>query len=704
MSYIFESFKDWQKKVNEDNASDKLKIRNEIDQKMIIKVINNRTFRVKAKWGGDVIDAVGNLTQDGWNRIMQEINNTIPEGGRFPLIQNLQPLQDLTTNIVRYEVVKDTDSAKDPNPNIKKQSFEFTVLPRPKGVPTDIQYYLRGDEASLGSVASSQSQSTDVKTGEVLSGPKKSVETFGLNFSKGAIPLTNLTDPKLIKLIDSFYFKVLEDGSLSGNPQVKATLKGIKGELVANALGDNSKILISALNAGFSITTRYGDPETGITQTLVNNMANAKSKENEGTPLSEIDGFNTGAFLANLKPISNIAVPAGGFIKGKVVKDEEFKKFQQLLITKFQKSLGSSQIYKNFAKFKVGGADGTYGNNTANLVGLLKSALSDPKWTGNMDKNNVDQAFVDRINQEKVAESYIGLDGFTLVVEGIDMTAVQSYEGSASKGTRSSAVVSQEDSSVNKGKKYLLQGKDGYEYFVKDNVWHYKKDGGKLMLVLNASSIKELIKTYPSANGYYILTYAKTVGSLERANKHIYKLQGGAWYVQLFGMQAWQKVKEGADLDRLNALYSGKDSGKSTVSEKVDLTKLDSDFIKLGTGIKKFIEGGSFDAYKGTINDDEESAWNEVLYPQWKSVWKKEVSRLYTQANKVTDENAKSRYFKTIGAIKKMFTEHVGDSYVSGYSFHDKFHKGSLVNDTFELKLYLGATTVVKLIKIDLDF
>ena len=194
MSYIFESFKDWQKKVNEDNASDKLKLRNTIDQKMVIKVINDRTFRVRAKWGGDVIDAVGNLTQNGWNRIMAEINNTIPEGGSRPLIDSMPPLQDLKKNVVVYEVVKDTDSAKDPNPNIKKQSFEFSVVPRPAGSPSTIEFIHRNEVATLTQKA--PEQSTDVKTGEVLSGPTKSGETFGLNFSKGAIPLTNLTDPK----------------------------------------------------------------------------------------------------------------------------------------------------------------------------------------------------------------------------------------------------------------------------------------------------------------------------------------------------------------------------------------------------------------------------------------------------------------------------------------------------------------------------
>jgi hypothetical protein len=691
MGYIFESFKDWQKKVNEDNTSDKLKIRNEIDQKMVIKVINNRTFRVKAKWGGDVIDAVGNLTQDGWNRIMQEINNTIPEGGRFPLIQNLQPLQDLTTNIVRYEVVKDTDSAKDPNPNIKKQSFEFTVLPRPKGVPTDIQYYLRGDEASLGSVTSSQSQSTDVKTGEVLSGPKKSGETFGLNFSKGAIPLTNLTDPKLIKLIDSFYFKVLEDGSLSGNPQVKATLKGIKGELVANTLGDNSKILISALNAGFSITTRYGDPETGITQTLVNNMANAKSKETEGTLLSEIEGFNTGAFLANLKPVSNIVAPAGGFIKGKVVKDEEFKKFQQLLVTKFQKSLGATQIYKNFAKFQVGGADGTYGKNTAALINLLKQHLTDPKWTGNMDPNNVDQAFIDRINQEKVAESYISLDGFTLVVEGLDMVAINAGAGSTSNvgsGTRNNGGTNT-NNSVGTSKFREVPDMVGYEYKVIDGFWNYKKKSEtKWQKSFNTESITFLQKNFPEDKGSFV-----------RQSKpdYKYKLEGGNWKVWLGGK--WVDAPD-ADQKELKNLYGSSKSDKPT-SQALTPDKIDTIHQTMAYRLAKWFKDNSFKDYKGkwTPDDDEEGAWNEFMR-KWNTgsdSIKANLEKTRKAIALLPEGDEKTRLTKNQGVFDRIPKEssNVGTLYA-------KF-MGGTTDDTYVLKLRKNNGDVFRL-SIDTDF
>lgn len=622
MSYIFESFKDWQKIISEDASSDKLKLRNTIDQKMVIKVINDRTFRVRAKWGGDVIDAVGNLTQNGWNRIMAEINNTIPEGGTRPLIDSMPALQDLKKNIAVYQVIKDTDSAKDPNPNIKKQSFEFSVVPRPAGSPTNIEFIHRDEVATLNQKA--PEKSTDVATGEILNGPKKAGDTFGLNFSKGPVYFTNLTDPKLINLIDSLYFKVLADDSLSSNPQVASLLKGIKGELVAKTLGDNSKVLVSALNAGFSITTRYGDPETGVTQTLLDNMSNVKSKDASGTPLSEVEGFDSGAFLAGLKPVSNIKVPAGGFIKGKVVKDEEFKKFQRLLAVKFQKSLGSSKIYKNFAKFQVGGADGTYGPNTANLVGLLKSALSDPKWTGNADKNNVDQAFVDRINQEKVAESYIGLDGVSLLIEGIDMAAVQSYEGSV--GTQNT-VSKKEDAVVTPkdGKRYFIQGKDGYEYFVKNGVWHYKKNNGPLTLLVDEASIKTLMLDYPKAGGNYIKTGIKD-GKNARMDNHLYALENGVWKVKLNGISDWQDVK---DTTALNTAYGQGSQIKAT--SKLSIKEIDSLHRKIATQIASWFPG-AFSEFKGTLNDNEDAAWAE-----FKKRWSTGGESVSAKLKKVSD-------------------------------------------------------------------
>ena len=683
MSYIFESFKDWNEKVNEDNTLNRLKIRNDIDQKMVIKVINDRTFKVRAKWGGDVIDALSNLTQTGWNRIMQEINNTIPEGGTYPLIQSLPPLKDLTKNIVVYEVVRDTDTAKDPNPNIKKQSFQFTVVPRPTGVPTSIEFVNRDEVGNLTRVA--PQQSTDVKQGEVLAGPvgNKKGNTYGLNFSKGAVSMANATDPKLVALLDSLYFKVTMDGSLSGNPQVKATMQGVKAELKAATLGDNSKTLISALNAAFSISTRYGDPEDGVTQTLVNSVAGVKGKDEEGIALSEAEGFNMGAFLAGLKQISDIKAPAGGFVKGKVTKDPEFTKFQQLLAKKFQKSLGSSQIYKNFAKFQVGGADGTYGGNTANLVGLLKAALSEPKWTGNMDKNNVDQAFVDRINQEKVVESYIGLDGFTLVVEGIDMAAVQSYEGGASRGSAggsggrsNNGSDSSSSSSSNKSDRKYLEAKPDYSYFVKDKVWHFEK-GGKSGILLNAKSIKKLITDNSESGGHYIDIGIKD-GKTARTSNNLYKLENGIWKVSVQGKSDFLKVTDTSLLDSTYGSISNMSQEKPMTEKEIDV-----EHMKIAKKIKSWFPSKfQSDRFRAGFGKSESAVWKE-----FENMW-----------NGTSDDSVKNMLAKTGKAIKAIGSSEVKTRLNAnqGHLFGIK-NKGTDAAYSFKSKLFDNGKFTIRL-------
>jgi hypothetical protein len=699
MSRILESFKEWKSTVNEQSEPSRVKLTNDINQKAVITPIDKTSFRVRTKWVNDIIDATGKLTPSGFNSILTEIRDYVdPSTGQASLINYYSGLKDLTRNLVVYNVIRDTDTAKDPNPKIRKQSFKFTIVSRElyPNIPANT-LYVHQDEATKPSSGGQQT----VNTGEVLT----SSDTFGLDFSKGVIYITNPSDAKMIKLIDSLYFKLSADEMLVSIPAVNEFRKALASELKVSRLGDNAKTFISALNAAFNIVTRYGDLETGVTQQLLQKVKEVKSSapgaNTTGVALSQASDFNVDAFISNLTATSsNIKAPAGGFKKGSIVRDPEFMKFQQLLAQKFGKSLGSSKIYKNFAKFKVGGADGTYGPNTAALVGLLKAALTDPKWTGNMDKNIVDQAFIDRINQEKVAESYIALDGFSLISEGLDMTAVEKYE-QPSGNVRSAERIGDNnavESNSNSGKKYLLQDKDDFEYFVKGGVWHYKKSGGKLNVVTSPSSIKRLITLYPEAGGFYIQIKMDN-GKYKRSDKHLYKLKDNVWYIQLNGTKSWQKLEDPAWMISTYKIAKGSDS----TGEKVNFSKLDEEVIKLGNSIKTFVENPeTFTAYKDW-NDEEQDAWDEVLIPQWERVWKKQVGSLYKKVNTIDDDYVKKRYRKTLSSIKAMFTKDVGTT-VPGYtSFYGKF-LGETHYDTFTLKLYLGATAVVKPISINTDF
>lgn len=682
MSYIFESFKEWKTKINEETSSDKLKLKNEDKEKLVINAINSSSFTVKAKWTDDIIDANGRLTKNGWNQILYYIRNS-------DLLKSLPGLKDLNSNVVLYEVNRNTDTAKDPNSNIKKQIFDFTIEPRDnyKNIPVSIQFVHNSEKKNdFGGLT----QSTDTKQGEIMNpAANKKGNTFGLNFSKGAVQMTNLTDPKLVALVDSLYFKVIMDESLAGNPQVKATMQGVKNELKAATLGDNSKTLISALNAAFSITTRYGDPETGVTQTLVDSVAGVKGKDDQyGVALSEVEGFNMGAFLAGLKPISDIKVPAGGFTKGKVIKDPEFMKFQQLLAKKFQKSLGSSQIYKNFAKFKTAGADGTYGSNTANLVGLLKNAL-DPKWTGNMDKNNVDQAFVDRINQEKVSESYIGLDGFTLVIEGIDMAAVQSYEAGVSKVSPSNSNGTQSTVTKSSSSKFReVPDMVGYEFKVVDGFWQYKKKAEtKWQKALNPKNITFLQKNFPEDKGSYVR---------QAKPEYKYRLESGTWKVWLGGK--WVDAPD-ADQQDLKTLYGSSKSDKPT-SQALNSDQIDKIHQTMAYRIAKwFKDGGTFADQKSFWGDDEDKAWAEFMR-KWRTgsdSIKANLEKAKKAIALLPAGDEKRRLEKNQGVM-----ERIGQQSSNTGSFYQKF-SGGTSDDTYVLKLYKNNGDVFRL-SINTDF
>jgi hypothetical protein len=137
----------------------------------------------------------------------------------------------------------------------------------------------------------------------------------------------------------------------------------------------------------------------------------------------------------------------------------------------------------------------------------------------------------------------------------------------------------------------------------------------------------------------------------------------------------------------------------------VTTAAIDSELIKLASNIKSFVEGNSFAAYKGDWDDEEEGAWNDVLYPQWKSVWKKTVASLRSKISSASAINSsdKSRYEKSLKAIEAMFTDGVGSWFVTGNTFFGTFHKGALTSDTWELMLYLSGSKVKKFL-IECDF
>lgn len=88
-------------------------------------------------------------------------------------------------------------------------------------------------------------------------------------------------------------------------------------------------------------------------------------------------------------------------VKKGAKKNDEVKKFQQLLIDKFGKNadLVKTTTWKTFAKY---GADGNFGNATGNLILLFKKL-----YKLNDTTSSITQELIDKINAEPVKESLL---------------------------------------------------------------------------------------------------------------------------------------------------------------------------------------------------------------------------------------------------------------------------------------------------------
>ena len=374
----------------------------------------------------------------------------------------------------------------------------------------------------------------------------------------------------------------------------------------------------------------------------------------------------------------------------------------------------------NFCKSLKAG-DGGYGTLTQSLIRHLKTSLTNEKYPDN-DANTIKPDFVNRMLKEfkliKESKSYHGLSSRLLLSEDIapeaDPVADVVYTPKDkvltpkdkivyvnSDGTRIESNSNKKSSATGKYKE--LQSNTAFEYTIKDNVWHCRKKGttDTPFLVTRPASIKELVKKYFNEfnDGYFIM-----LKDGKRFDSRLYRFSNKKWEVQISG--SWDVVSNQQSLIDIYGTDPLGAGGSKPTTPLISTKTLDDEIITLGVSIKSFVEGGKFSAYKGGLNDDEESAWNDVLYPQWKTVWKKKIAELrgkILKASPAISESDKGRYDKSFKAIEKMFTDGVGNTWVSGNTFYGTFHKGAITSDTWELMLYLSGSTVKKLL-IDADF
>lgn len=277
----------------------------------------------------------------------------------------------------------------------------------------------------------------------------------------------------------------------------------------------------------------------------------------------DLNDFNADAFMSvTTFYTGDIKVPEGGFIEG-IQKNAELKKFQDLLKTKLATKLRDHATYQAFVKAGRKGFVGNYGPLTHNLVKLLKSITKNPPFP-NRDGSIIEPEFVSLI--QAINESYyLGLDGSVILNESeFDFSAASSIVVGGSESGAS--VASSRGTVKSKGTAVALTAKP--------------KD-------FNVKAFQEWLVNTKKESGW---------GASDI---------DGAW---------------GPKTSAAYAKY--KDTYKPSAAKSSSDT-LTQQYINLGNEIKRFIETrDNFTGFTGLTNDDEEGAWNKIVFPKWKSKWK----------------------------------------------------------------------------------
>ena len=578
MSHIIQDFSKW-KKLNEQDVPGRERERGSNSNKVVAIPVDKTTLKLKVVNDADIIDAEGRLMIDaggkpvGFNALI----NWIKSQGE--IIKYYSTLNDLTNNIVVYSITKDND---------RKQVIIFKIYsktqlssqdPAAKGINPQVQY-VRQDELSkamAGTILNSPGLNK-------LTTPIKSATDLILPIESRAI--LNSTDSKLIQFIVTVYNKIKKDPIVSNNP----IMAKVKTEVVGKKLGPDTILFIKGVNAGFGILDAQfrEDPETGITKDLydkINSLAESKKVflslnaerlvESESTVIL---GFDVDKFIEVVgtgvtgNKTGGIVVPPDGFRYG-IRGDVEFKKFQDILVAKLPTYAGGAVAkHAPVANFiKAVPMKGDYGDRTKLLIQYLKVGLTNPTYNDH-DAQVIKADFVERMLREFniVTENtqYIGLDGFSLVIEGFDAAAADQYVTATSTVSTQVNTQTTQSTALKSSKEYTLPGKS-YTYKAEGGFWKFKT-GNTWTKVANPASIKELMEKYPKAEsgGNYMIVpagdFAKDWADSKAA--YIYKKSGDAWQWSTPGPARWTTVTDKESLEYLNKYYGGVASTTSTTS------------------------------------------------------------------------------------------------------------------------------------------
>jgi hypothetical protein len=296
----------------------------------------------------------------------------------------------------------------------------------------------------------------------------------------------------------------------------------------------------------------------------------------------------------------------------------------------------------------------------------------------------------------------LGLDGYTVIVEGFDVEAANTATGTVQRSNQANNGGTQRQENTVDNTIVQLGSNSEWEYKVVDGIWNYRKIGsGKPWSILtNPKSIKDLIKNNKKG------AYANLDVNGKRVDKRLYKIDGDAWKVYLNGK--WNDLTNQDTIKYLNNYYKPTKSGTSSSVSSLSIADVDGLHKKIAKTIKSwFPEVGSegpFAEFKssktatvfslGIVNDDETGAWEE-----FKRLWSTGESSIKVKLMKaqkgidLLNGESKQRCQKNQDLLAGIIKD--------GGKFKEKF-MGGTTDDNFTISLYQADGSPFK-VTIDTD-
>jgi len=672
--------------------------------KLVANPIDRNSLKVKAVGYQDMI-IQGRLTTEGFNGILNWLMRQ-PD-----IIDYYYKLKDLAKYFVVYEITKDNDFTE-------KQVFVFTIVDRTT-VPTlnpkvnhvsmeEVQAIQKGMGPKDLVVSPSQ---------QLLSDPAKvDLKATGLTFPIMAAAVPGNKNTNLVAFFRDTYVKIKQEPNVSNHPG----LAKVKAEINKGELGKATQAFLYALNAGFNLKDWSGEEtSTDLTAALATKLASIPTVATESIGYflhpngysmikesSAIVGFDPNAFVAGfdaaLKGIGggpvntkDIVVPADGFkySASNTTPDLELKKFQEILKTNLPTFAGGALKSKPaVAAFLKTKADGLYGNRTKGLIEYLKIGLTDPKYPDN-DGTTIKSDFVNRMLREfKViteCRTYLGPDGFSIIVEGFDTGAADIGTGGGGGGGKKKPAGGgggggNKSSSGSSGSKTYGLGDSAYVgriYKVEGGYWKFKT-GNTWDYVSAWKEILTLQTTHPNAGGHYILKASD--GSLMR-----FAIQDGTW--KYWDGQSTKYINTSSGNVAILNKYFGKGgtgSGATSSSQStMTIAQIDAEHKAIANMIKSQFPSSYnsssifwpyIDSYRG---DDERGAWqafkNWAVNSKAISRWKKASAAITALG---TSDDDYPRLKANSNVLYQIF-EPSSATMASSDSFYYKFHYAKRLSD-----------------------